>query len=30
MGDHEEIQVLGPDDVHVEHIIPSQDKNKKG
>jgi len=28
-GDHEELQVLGADDVHVEHIIPQKIKTKK-
>lgn len=28
-GDHEELQVLGAEDVHVEHIIPQNIKTKK-
>ncbi len=28
-GDHEELQVLGADDVHVEHIVPQTIKTKK-
>jgi hypothetical protein len=28
-GDHDELQVLGPDDVHVEHIIPQKIKTKR-
>ena len=28
-GAHDELQVLGPDDVHVEHIIPQKIKTKK-
>lgn len=28
-GVHDELQVLGPDDVHVEHIIPQKIKTKK-
>lgn len=28
-GPHDELQVLGPDDVHVEHIIPQKIKTKK-
>lgn len=28
-GEYEELEVLGPDDVHVEHIIPQKIKTKK-
>lgn len=28
-GEHTELQVLGPEDVHVEHIIPQKIKTKK-
>jgi uncharacterized protein with ParB-like and HNH nuclease domain len=28
-GDYDEIQVLGPDDVHVEHIMPQKIRTKK-
>jgi hypothetical protein len=28
-GDHDELQVLGADDVHVEHVIPQKIKTKR-